>query len=74
MILNQSLLNDAGKMAKKLWKELSKYYAGVEIDYFQIMPDHLHGIIHLVEVIPFLIAIAKKDNHRGLSLPCRYPM
>ena len=42
------ILNGAGKMAKKLWKELPKYYSEVEIDCFQIMPNHLHGIIHLV--------------------------
>ncbi len=38
-------LNDAGRMVKTVWDEIPEYYPGVDIDAFQIMPNHIHGII-----------------------------
>jgi len=38
-------LNDAGWMVKTVWDEIPEYYPGVDIDAFQIMPNHIHGII-----------------------------
>ena len=47
IIDGKMILNDAGKMIEKYWNGLSVYYFGVDIDAFQIMQDHLHGIIVL---------------------------
>ena len=44
---DEIILNDAGKMIKNVWEELPLYYSGVDIDVFQIMPSHIHGIIVL---------------------------
>ncbi|MFC1485140.1 transposase [bacterium] len=45
-ILNECMvLNDAGRMIQTVWNEIPKYYSGIDIDYFQIMPNHIHGII-----------------------------
>ena len=44
-------LNDAGKMVENIWYEIPKYYMGVQIDMFQIMPDHMHGIIILTDFV-----------------------
>jgi putative transposase len=41
-------LNDSGHMIHRVWNELPHYYPGVDIDTFQIMPNHVHGIIILV--------------------------
>ena len=41
--------NAAGKMVERTWSELPECYEGVEIDQFQLMPDHVHGIIVIVE-------------------------
>lgn len=38
------ILNDAGKMIQNVWDDIPHHY-GVEIDAFQIMPNHIHGII-----------------------------
>lgn len=43
-------LNEAGKMVQNVWRELPQFYPAVDIDVFQIMPNHLHGIIILVGV------------------------
>jgi REP element-mobilizing transposase RayT len=41
-------LNDAGKMVQRVWNEIPRFYDGIDIDYFQIMPNHIHGIIIIV--------------------------
>ena len=46
------VLNDAGRMVHRVWNELPLFYPGVDIDAFQIMPNHFHGIILLVGAGP----------------------
>lgn len=41
------ILNDAGRMVETVWNEIPIFYHGIEIDVFQIMPDHFHGIIFI---------------------------
>jgi putative transposase len=38
-------LNENGKIAKECWEELPKHYADCQLDNFEIMPNHVHGII-----------------------------
>lgn len=40
-------LNDAGEMVERIWQEMPKYYPGVEIGAYVVMPNHFHGIIAL---------------------------
>ena len=39
------VLNNAGHMIKTTWQELPQYYPQIELDVFQVMPDHMHGIL-----------------------------
>jgi len=39
-------------MVRMVWNEIPRYYSGVEIDQFQIMPNHIHGIIVMVGAGP----------------------
>ncbi|MFC1651354.1 transposase [Candidatus Latescibacterota bacterium] len=48
----EMVLNDAGKMVEKIWKEIPKFYSNFSIDTFQIMPNHLHGILTIVGADP----------------------
>lgn len=41
-------LNDAGKMVVKWWNELFVKYCDIEKDIYCVMPNHFHGIIHIV--------------------------
>jgi REP-associated tyrosine transposase len=41
------ILNDLGKIAETSWKNIIKHYPMVELDYYVIMPNHIHGIIIL---------------------------
>ena len=46
---NRMLLNEMGKMVKKVWDELPDHYPYVEIDTFVVMPNHVHGIIVITD-------------------------
>jgi putative transposase len=39
------ILNELGADVKKIWEEIPSHYSNTELDYFQIMPSHIHGII-----------------------------
>lgn len=45
----QMILNDAGQMVDRIWREMPDHYPGVQIDQLQVMPNHLHGIVGLAE-------------------------
>jgi len=44
----EMVLNDAGEMVDKWWRELTSKHSIVEIDKYKIMPNHIHGIITIV--------------------------
>lgn len=54
-------LSDAGQMIRRTWNELSARYPGVETDAFIIMPNHVHGVIFLLD--------SAVDGSSALSLP-----
>ena len=42
------VLNEAGEIVKEQWNWLFDQYHYLQIDEFIVMPNHLHGIIHVV--------------------------
>ncbi|MES1259557.1 MAG: transposase [Gemmatimonadota bacterium] len=40
-------LTPLGRIVERNWLEIPQYFDGVVVDAFVIMPDHVHGIIHL---------------------------
>jgi REP element-mobilizing transposase RayT len=40
-------LNDAGRLITEIWESNMVRYQNVEPDAFVVMPNHLHGIIHI---------------------------
>ena len=46
----EMVLNGCGKIVKIFWNEISAHYSNVELDVFQIMPNHLHGIVIIKSV------------------------
>lgn len=38
----------SGEMVLRAWNEIPAAYPGVEIDAFVVMPNHVHGIVHLL--------------------------
>lgn len=45
VIDGKMILNELGKIADSCWNEIPIHFQKAEIDYFVIMPNHLHGII-----------------------------
>jgi len=46
-------INNAGEMIKKEWTNLTQRFNHIIIDEFVIMPNHLHGVIHITGGQPF---------------------
>ena len=40
--------NDAGRIVRSVWEDLPNHYAGVTLDAFVVMPNHVHGILFVV--------------------------
>ncbi|MFH1196927.1 MAG: transposase [bacterium] len=47
IINDKMMLNEFGKIVDVCWNEIPTHYSTVELDYYQIMPNHIHGIIIL---------------------------
>lgn len=41
------MLNVAGAMVEKYWREIPQHYPGIELNEHVIMPNHFHGIVHV---------------------------
>ena len=42
-------LSQQGEIVQKWWDEIPKHFQNVETGAFVVMPNHVHGIIHIVE-------------------------
>jgi len=49
MVNGEIRLTDGGRIIQATWNELPEHYPGVECDAFVVMPNHVHGIIVLVD-------------------------
>lgn len=45
IINNEMNLNKFGKIVNQYWSNISNHFKNVELDEYQIMPNHIHGII-----------------------------
>ncbi len=43
-------VNDGGRIIQTVWDDLPNHYANVEVDTFVVMPNHIHGIINLIDL------------------------
>jgi putative transposase len=50
IVENEMILNEYGEIAYNEWVKLSERFVNFELDVFQIMPNHIHGIIVLNNV------------------------
>jgi len=52
-------LNECGQIAYDEWLKLSERFSNFELDVFQIMPNHMHGIIVLNDIVGATLAVAQ---------------
>ena len=59
-------INRLGSITQAIWTELPKHFKGISTDQFVIMPNHVHGIIHITDVVGTQHAApAKSHVHPG---------
>lgn len=42
---NEMQFNEIGKLANEFWEEIPKHFPFVELGNYQVMPNHVHGIL-----------------------------
>ncbi|MDR0680922.1 MAG: hypothetical protein LBG15_03585 [Dysgonamonadaceae bacterium] len=62
IIDGEMILNDYGKIVELVWNELPQHYSNVQLDVFVVMPNHIHGIIAIVDA-----DVARADIGVGLK-------
>ena len=68
-ILNGEMrLNEFGKIAHQCWLEMPHHFPHIQLDEFVVMPDHIHGIIVLNNIVG-----AKKFSPLQNITPFRSP-
>ncbi len=55
------ILNEIGKITEKYWQEIPKHFSFVNLDEYQIMPNHIHWVIEILQ-----------DTRRDEALPRLY--
>ena len=60
-IVNYEMVsNEAGKMVDEQWNALLERFPNIELDVYQIMPNHCHGIIVIVEPVRVTFAVSHR--------------
>lgn len=58
-------LNKAGEIAKRCWVELPFHCPNVQLDEFVVMPNHVHGIIRILDVVNDRRVVRSNDPTMG---------
>lgn len=61
------ILNEFGKIAENCWKDIPKHFSNTELDYYIIMPNHIHGIIIINKMVETRHASSLQEKHVTLS-------
>jgi putative transposase len=48
----EMILNDFGIIANQQWEKLPEQFTNIALDVFQVMPNHIHGILLLKNAAP----------------------
>ena len=49
IINGEMQLNEYGLIAAQKWEKLPEHYRNTELDIYQIMPNHIHSIVHITD-------------------------
>ena len=50
VIDGEMLVNDIGNIVKEYWLEIPKHFSNFALDEYVVMPNHIHMIIHILNV------------------------
>lgn len=72
---DEMILNEYGQIAYQEWEKLSDRFINLELDVFQIMPNHVHGIIGIKQFISAeLISDNFNIDHLVIGQPEEIPL
>ena len=60
-------LNDAGGMVQQVWQDLPNRYSGINMDEFIVMPNHIHGVINIIQPVGAPLVGAQEDLPKAVS-------
>jgi putative transposase len=66
---SQIQLSEIGQIADKYWNEIHSHFPHVILDAYQIMPDHIHGIIQITAVETPDPGVSKTTNENQTPDP-----
>jgi putative transposase len=49
IVNGEMMLNNRGEIANACWREIANHFQNVELGAFVVMPNHVHGIIFIVD-------------------------
>ena len=64
IVEGEMLLSDAGKLVERCWANLAERFPCLALDTFVIMPNHIHGIIRIVQDEGAASGVARKEGAR----------
>ena len=68
-IVNEKMvLNRFGKIVDSFWREIPNHFENVELDYYVIMPNHIHGIIIINSTVE--TGYIPSQNKHVYETPC----
>ncbi|RKU38109.1 hypothetical protein C6496_08120 [Candidatus Poribacteria bacterium] len=56
-------MTDAGRMVERVWQELPIYSSRIDLDIFQVMPNHFHGILIIKEDLKQILGTLVNAGH-----------
>jgi REP element-mobilizing transposase RayT len=67
VVNKEMILSPYGEIVQKWWEEIPVHFSNVEIGAFVIMPNHVHGIIYIVEERRGTVPVPKDDGENTIS-------
>jgi len=67
-IVNQKMmLSPYGEIVQKWWEEIPVHFSNAETGAFVIMPNHVHGIIYIVDERRGTVSVPKDNGEKTIS-------
>jgi len=67
----EMVLNEFGQIAYNEWAKLPERFSNFELDVFQIMPNHMHGIIVLNDAVGAGFTPAQNGDNTEYNIPAQ---
>lgn len=67
IINGEMVLNECGRIAKECWEEIPNRFVNIDLHSFIIMPNHIHGILQIKEIVGAGFTPAQIDITRATA-------